>query len=318
MTTDWTTYKKAILGVKGLTLTEEEILFFKEARPFGFIIFKRNIQSLEQLAELINVLKDISGSKDISILIDQEGGKVARLRPPLFDLYPPASLFGKTALDDIEKAKNAVFTNYYNIGLGLKQLGINVNCAPVADLLIDDAHNIIGDRSFSHDVKTVVELCNASDKGLRAAGVRSIMKHIPGHGRADVDSHESLPIVRESLETLEKTDFAVFKELSHIRWAMTAHIIYECLDPYNPATQSAIVINYIRNKIGFKNILISDDLSMKALKGDFTLRAKNTLDAGCDLVLHCNGDIKEMKEVIEGTDFIDDDLKEKIYRYRET
>ncbi|AIF81610.1 beta-N-acetylhexosaminidase [endosymbiont of Acanthamoeba sp. UWC8] len=288
-----------IFGLNSTQLNYEEKAFFKEVNPLGFILFKRNCETKEQIKNLIRSLKDLLGRDSILVLIDQEGGRVARLRPPNFRESLPAKIFGDLALMDLEQAKVAVYVNHLLMGRELTNLGINVDCTPVADLYYKDANDIIGDRSYGNDPYIVGELCKIADIGLRDAGVQSIIKHIPGHGRADKDSHLDLPIVNENLATLEQNDFKVFSRLSDLNLAMTAHIIYSAIDDKFPATISPRVIDYIRNIIGFKGLLVTDDLSMKALTGSLKQNAARALEAKCDILLHCNGEIEEMKEIAE-------------------
>ena len=304
--------KKVVFGIAGLTLTAEEKEFYAATNPLGFILFSRNVQNPAQLKALVNELYEVTENPYLHILIDQEGGRVARLKPPLFRAAKPAGDFAKLALHDLEKAKQAVFLNHYLIGKELAEYKINVNCAPVADLLIEGAHSIIGDRSFGSNPKIVIELCNAAISGLHAAGVISIIKHIPGHGRAKADSHERLPSVNDDISVLEKSDFAVFSALRAAPWAMTAHIIYEALDPTNPVTQSATAISYIREELGFANILVSDDLNMNALNGTLASRASKSIQAGCDAVLHCKGTIEEYASVAAVVGDVDERLLKKI------
>ena len=304
--------KKVIFGVESLALNKAEKEFFAATNPLGFILFKRNVQDPTQLKALVNELYEITENPYLHVLIDQEGGRVARLKPPLFRAAKPAGDFAKLALHNLEKAKQAVFLNHYLIGKELAEYKINVNCAPVADLLIEGAHSIIGDRSFGSNPKIVIELCNAAISGLHASGVISIIKHIPGHGRANDDSHKKLPYINEDIAILEKTDFAVFSALRFAPWAMTAHIIYEALDPLKPVTQSEIAISYIRNDLGFANILVSDDLNMDALNGTLASRASKSIEAGCDAVLHCKGTLEEYASVASVVGDVDEPLLRRI------
>lgn len=289
--------KNAIFGIKSTSLHQEEINFFKEVNPLGFIIYKRNIDNEKQIIDLIVELKGLVEHDYPMILIDQEGGRVARLRPPLFQETPSMLYFGEIALSNLDYAKILVEKNYFTIGSYLRKLGINMDCAPVADLIFNGADKVIGDRSFGSDPELVAELSKAADAGLIKSGIQSIIKHIPGHGRADRDSHFALPVVKADIGILEQTDFYVFKKLSHLKMAMTAHIIYEALDNLNPLTLSKIGINYIREKIGFNGLIMTDDISMKALSGGISHIIKKAIDAGCDIILHCNGDINEMREI---------------------
>lgn len=290
-----------IFGIEGKQLTEAEIKFFKSVNPFGYIIFARNIESKSQLLNLTNSIRNLNGDENIPISIDQEGGRVARLRPPLVRAYPPAKHFGDMARKDMKAAYEATFDNYSQIGMDLRECGINVNCAPVADLLVESAHDIIGDRSFGSSVEIAANLCKAAALGLIAAGIQPIIKHIPGHGRALCDSHEDLPIVSADLKTLEQTDFEVFRRLSHLSvWAMTAHIIFTEIDKDHCITTSKEGMDYIRHTLGYNsNLIMSDDLSMKALKNTPGQNAVAALNAGCDIALHCNGKMEEMVDIYE-------------------
>jgi beta-N-acetylhexosaminidase len=286
--------KAVIFGLKNTTLSAEEREFFRRENPLGFILFARNCESPEQISALTRELRDCVGREELPILIDQEGGRVARLKPPHFRASYPAGIFASLAAQDKALAEKAVILNSKLIAHELASLGITVNCAPVADLLFEDAHSIIGDRSFGTTPEQVALLAGATSAGLIAGGIVPIMKHIPGHGRAKVDSHEKLPVISTAREQLDETDFKIFSTLRTIPWAMTAHIIYSAIDPDQPVTLSAKMIRMIREELGFNGILISDDLSMKALAGDFATRTTGSFAAGCDLVLHCNGDMDEM------------------------
>lgn len=301
-----------IYGFSGATLTAQEIEFFKKSQPVGFILFSRNIESAAQVKALTKSLREVAGYDEVPILIDQEGGRVARIKPPIMKEYKPAKHFGDMALTDIEEAVEAVYENYLALGQELSALGINVDCAPVADLFFADADNVIGDRSFGSDPTIVTQLCDAACLGLMDAGVQAIVKHIPGHGRAKCDSHKELPVVTTDLKTLEKTDFRVFKALSFLGvWAMTAHIKFDALDSENCVTESQKAIDYIRNELGYQdNVILSDDLSMKALKGSAGENAVNALLAGCDLVLHCSGDMAEMEDIYALVTKLDESMDE--------
>jgi len=283
-----------IYGLQGLELSESERLFFTLANPFGYILFKRNIDTPQQLKALVASLKSLNKHAKVEILIDQEGGRVARLKPPHFGAYPSM----EELITNTTDPKQAIEDNFLKLGLELATYGITINCAPVLDLRIEGADDIIGDRSFGSDPFVVASLAQAAITGLARAHVGSIIKHIPGHGRALVDSHLHLPIVKESLEVLAATDFAAFKLVApYAKYAMTAHITYEAIDPDAPATLSKKVISYIREVIGFKGIIMTDDLSMKALDSSFRDRVHKSLRAGCNLILHCNGNMAEMQEI---------------------
>lgn len=307
--------KPVIFGVEGLSATKEEVELFSEHNPLGFILFARNIESPEQVKKLTMQLKAcLFPRNDILILIDQEGGRVARLRPPHWREMSPAKEFGDMILlETMNRTKKAVFTDSRRCAYDLMKCGINVNCAPLIDLHYEGAHDIIGDRAYSSDPFEVSELAEASCKGFLMGNVFPVIKHIPGHGRANCDSHLELPVVDTKLEELRETDFIPFKKLAHMPFAMTAHIKYTDIDAENCATQSPKVIEIIRNEIGFKGLILSDDVSMKALDGDMKSRCAKILQAGCDVILHCNGDYKEMDIIANNTDFFSPEDRE---RYR--
>jgi len=291
----------AIYGFQGLELTADERAFFRDSDPWGFILFARNVDTAKQIARLTNALRDCVG-RDAPILIDQEGGRVARLKPPAWRKAPPAQLFGDLFLRDPEAGIEATKINHRLLAHELRAVGVDVDCGPVLDLRIPGADAIIGDRAFGDTPEPIATLGRAAMEGLMAGGVAPIIKHIPGHGRAEADSHFELPRVDHAHEQLSETDFAPFKALAHAPMAMTAHIVYADIDPDNPATTSPDMIDkVIRTEIGFDGLLMTDDLSMKALSGSFRERAERSLAAGCDLLLHCNGDRKEMQQVAEST-----------------
>lgn len=289
---------RAIYGCSGTSLSAEERGFFRDAAPWGFILFKRNISSPDQVRALVAELRDTVGDARAPVLIDQEGGRVARLTPPTWRARPPAARFGALHEIDAQAAREATYLNARLIAQDLAALGINVDCLPVLDVPVEGAHDIIGDRAFAHDPHTIIELGRAQIEGLLDGGVLPVMKHIPGHGRAGADSHLALPRVTATAEELSATDFVTFRSLDTCPIAMTAHVVYESIDPQRPATTSPKVIrDVIRGEIGFDGLLMSDDLSMKALDGPLAVRARAALFAGCDLALHCNGDMDEMKDV---------------------
>jgi len=291
--------KPIIFGIQGTSLSDDEISFFTNHRPYGFILFSRNCASKDQILALTESIGNLFSNRKVPIFIDQEGGRVARIRPPIASKeYPPAKVFGLLAQGEgLETAKIATYHNYYDLMTELLSLGITATCAPVADLCFEGADLIIGDRSFGSGSYLVSELCEAALKGIENAGGQGVIKHIPGHGRASCDSHKALPRVDSSIAELELTDFRVFQLLANrAKIAMTAHIVYSALDD-KPATLSKIVIDYIRTKIGFTGILMTDDLSMKALNGDLGDLAITALASGCDIVLHCNGDMAEMVKI---------------------
>jgi len=290
-----------IYGCSGTVLNGEEKRFFADARPAGFILFERNCQDPDQVRGLINDLRACIGSADAPILIDQEGGRVRRLKPPHWRDAPAAAVFKALARLNLELAVEAAHLNAQLIAAELGNLGINVNCAPVLDVPSPGSHEIIGDRAFGDNPAMVSALGLATAEGFLSMGVLPVLKHIPGHGRAMADSHKDLPVVEAPVADLDLIDFAPFRALAHLPWAMTAHVVYSALDGDAPATTSAPVIQgTIRGAIGFDGVLVSDDLSMKALMGTMAERATASLAAGCDLVLHCCGDMAEMREVANG------------------
>ena len=291
------TQQAAIYGCQGLTLSDDEKSFFRDVSPWGFIVFARNIETPDQLRALVASFRETVGY-DAPVLIDQEGGRVARLRPPHWRRYPPGRVYGELYERDPEAGLTAARLGTQLIASELTDLGIDVDCLPVLDVPVPGAHDIIGDRAYSTRADTVKAVAQAAAEGLLAGGVLPIIKHIPGHGRAGVDSHEKLPVVDAPLETLRETDFAPFKALSDMPLAMTAHVVYSAIDPHHPATTSKKVIReVIREEMRFYGLLMSDDLSMQALAGSLGERTRAALDAGCDMALHCNGDMKEMKQV---------------------
>ncbi len=290
-----------ILGCLGPTLAPEEREFFRAVDPLGFILFGRNIVDPQQVRGLVDELRATVARADAPVLNDQEGGSEARLKPPHWRTAPPAGKIGAVAASrGLEEACEAAWLNSRLLADDLVALGIDVDCAPVADVPIPEAHAIIGDRAYSNDAFLVGKIARAAAEGLLEGGVLPVIKHIPGHGRALADSHEDLPVVEDRRAALDGSDFAPFRALADMPWAMTAHVVYTAIDAEHPATTSPRVISeVIRSHIGFKGVLVSDDLSMKALDGDLGSRARAAIGAGCDLVLHCTGIYDEMKEVVE-------------------
>jgi beta-N-acetylhexosaminidase len=292
--------RAVVLGCAGEELSADERRFFAEANPAGFILFRRNCRSPDQVRGLVEMLRGSVGRTDIPVLIDQEGGRVARLRPPHWRLYPSAAAIASLP-DPI--AQHAARLGARLIADDLARLGITVACLPVLDLPAAGADPVIGDRAYGTDPERVACLAAAVCEGLIEGGVLPVVKHIPGHGRARVDSHYTCPLVETGHDELSRTDFAPFRALAAtpwaMPWAMTAHIVYRAIDPAAPATLSQRVIaEIIRGEIGFDGVLVSDDLSMRALGGGLGERARRALDAGCDLALHCNGDRAEMEEIV--------------------
>jgi beta-N-acetylhexosaminidase len=290
-----------IVGLKGEKITAAERAFFRSANPLGFILFKRNCTGgRAQIKKLTDDLRALTGRADTPILIDQEGGRVARLRPPEYAPLPPMKVFGDLYVLDKVRAKRALKLNIQIIAAELLALGIDTDCVPLLDVPVRGGTDAIGDRAFSMKPDIVTELGRVAVDTALAAGLMPIVKHIPGHGRAMSDSHFELPVVTTPIQTLAKTDFAPFRALRDAPWAMLAHVRYNALDAKNPASRSPIAIDFIRQHIGFDGILIDDDLSMKALRGSYTQRAEKTLAAGADLVLHCNGDLRQMEKAAAG------------------
>ncbi len=291
---------------EGAALSDAEKRLFREADPFGFILFARNCENPKQLYALVQSLKECVG-RDCPVLIDQEGGRVQRLRPPHWRDFQPFRHFGELFEQDEEKALEDLRFETLRLCEALVELGINVNCTPVLDLIIDGAHDIIGDRSFSGEPEVCGRLGLSVCRHHLKSGVTPVIKHIPGHGRAGADSHLELPVVDTDPAELRKTDFAPFRQVSRSDvgaqvWAMTAHVVYTGLDRDLPATLSPKIISeVIRKEIGFDGFLVGDDLDMKALDPFGTLwdRAKASLDAGCDLALYCKGELKVMEKLAE-------------------
>lgn len=293
--------KPIIFGAKGFTLNAFEKAFFAEHRPAGFILFRRNIDTPEQVKALVEALKEAAGNPDALILIDQEGGRVARLRPPHWPSYPRGADYGRLWSVDPDLAGEAAFLGARLIADDLFQLGINVDCLPVLDVPVPGADSVIGDRAYGQYPTPVMAMGRAASQGLLEGGVLPIIKHIPGHGRAMADSHLALPVVSASRAELEGHDFPSFRALGDCALAMTAHVVFTAFDDSAPATTSKKVIDeVIRGFMGFDGLLMCDDLSMKALSGDFGQRRDASLKAGCDLVLHCNGEPEEMEAIAKG------------------
>lgn len=298
--------KAVIFGLAGTILTDEERVFFTQHNPLGFILFARNCESPDQVRALTRDLRQLAGRSRLLILIDQEGGRVARLKPPHWRKAPPAAIFASLFAHSPEQARQATYLNARLIAQELFSLGITVNCAPMADIPVPGSHDIVGDRAFGTSPEQVVSLAREMARGLMDGGVLPVLKHIPGHGRAKVDSHESLPMVDASLSELRRTDFIPFRELKDIPLGMTAHILYTAIDEKAVATLSPVAIRLIREELGYEGLLMSDDLSMKALAGSFAELTQKTLSAGCDIILHCNGKMQEMQEIAEACPLLDE------------
>jgi beta-N-acetylhexosaminidase len=300
------------VGCAGEALSPAERRFFADAEPLGLILFGRNCKEPEQVRALIAEFRDVVGRFDAPVLIDQEGGRVARLRPPHWRAYPTAARLA--ALPD-PQAGEAVRLGARLIADDLAALGITVDCMPVLDLPVEGADAVIGDRAYGAEPARVAELGRAGCEGLLAGGVLPVIKHIPGHGRARVDSHRALPRVESGTAELARHDFAPFRALADMAWAMTAHIVFAAIDDIAPATMSPrLIAEVIRRDIGFTGVLVSDDISMGALDGSLGERTRRALAAGCDLVLHCTGVLAEMEEVAAATPAISDAAAERLAR----
>jgi beta-N-acetylhexosaminidase len=284
-----------ILGCSGPMLTPAEKAFFADARPWGFILFARNIETPAQVRALTTALREAVGRDEAPILVDQEGGRVQRLRPPHWPAYPAARAYAPLGRPEIARLGARLMAH------DLTAVGIDADCLPVLDVPAPDGHEVIGDRAYAETPDEVAVLGRAAAEGLIAGGVLPVLKHIPGHGRARADSHQALPVVEAPWDELDGRDFAPFRALSDMPMAMTAHVVYAAIDPRQPATLSPTVIRrVVRKAIGFDGLLMSDDISMGALSSGFRERAETARAAGCDVVLHCNGDMGEMQAVAAG------------------
>lgn len=294
------THSATILGCEGLALSPSERAFFADARPWGFILFARNVRDAAQVAALTAELRDAVGW-NAPVLIDQEGGRVQRLRGPIWREWQPP-------LNMIEAARDpsrAMYLRSYLIGHELRDVGIDVQCGPTADVARDDTHPFLKNRLYGYDAQSVTTRARAVVNGLADSGVASVAKHIPGHGLGTVDSHHDLPRVIVDRETLRSVDFKVFRGLSDLSMGMTAHVVFEDIDPDLPATLSPTMIDLIRTDIGFNGLLMTDDLSMNALPGTLGQRAAAARAAGCDIILHCSGDRAEMEDVLANCGALD-------------
>ncbi|MDB5523871.1 MAG: beta-N-acetylhexosaminidase [Rhizobium sp.] len=292
--------KAVILGVSGLELTADERAFYQDQQPWGFILFARNISAEpQQIKDLVAALRDTVGGRNAPVLIDQEGGRVQRIREPICPRYPSGADLGAIYNADPEKGRRAAWLMSRLHAFDLLRLGINVDCLPVLDVPVEGASDVIGSRAYGKQPAIVTEMGRAAALGLKAGGVLPVIKHIPGHGRGFADSHHELPVVDTPLAELRAHDFPPFKALAGELMAMTAHVVFTAIDPTHPATTSEIVIrDIIRGEIGFDGLLVSDDSSMNALAGTLGDRARAIASNGCDIVLHCNGKMDEMQAVV--------------------
>jgi beta-N-acetylhexosaminidase len=286
-----------ITGISSAALRADEGAFLREAEPWGLILFKRNIETPDQVSELTSAFRTAVG-RDAPVLVDQEGGRVQRLGPPHWPSYPAGAAYGRIYDRSRDAGLRAAWLGARLIAADLAPVGIDVDCLPLADVPVPGASPIIGDRAYGAEPEKVSRIAQAVAQGLLAGGVLPVLKHIPGHGRANADSHGELPIVDADRVTLEATDFAAFRPLADLPLAMTAHVVFSALDPIAPATTSATLVGQvIRQWIGFGGLLMSDDISMGALSGPIAARSRAAVAAGCDVVLHCNGQLDEMREV---------------------
>lgn len=292
--------KALVLGLTSLSFSVEERAFLMKANPWGLILFKRNIASRDQIRSLITEFRSLVGRANAPVLIDQEGGRVQRMTLPEWKKHPPAAHYLRAAKGDVTKARDYAYLGARLIAHDLHEVGITINCAPVLDCPVEGATDAIGDRAFASDPDVIAPLARAFAEGLMDGGVLPVIKHLPGHGRAMVDSHLDLPVVTASRADLSARDFKPFRALADLPIGMTAHLRFDAIDPTRPATLSPIMINeIIRGEIGFQGLLISDDLSMKALGGTFQSRTEALFAAGCDIALHCNGEIAEAEAVAD-------------------
>jgi beta-N-acetylhexosaminidase len=291
-----------ITGVSGPELTTEEREFIRSERPWGFILFKRNIETPAQVVQFICELRDAIDEPGAPVLIDQEGGRVQRFAPPHWPAYPAGAVFGALYDIDPKLGLTAARLSARLIAADLIETGVTVDCLPLADVPVAGADAVIGNRAYGTEPAKVAAIARAVTEGLEQGGILPVLKHIPGHGRATADTHFRLPVVDTPRVELERTDFAAFQPLADLPMAMTAHVVFSALDPAHPATTSATIIEQvIRGVIGFQGLLMSDDVSMNALAGSIAERTRAIFAAGCDMVLHCNGKLDEMREVAAAT-----------------
>ena len=287
-----------ITGVSGQTLTAPEKAFLRDSQPWGLILFARNINNPEQVTKLVCEFREAVSRANAPVLVDQEGGRVQRLRPPHWPAYPPGAAYGAIYDRDNAAGVEAARLAGRLIAADLNPLGITVDCLPLADVTVAGADPVIGDRAYGATPGKVAALAAAIAQGLQEGGVLPVVKHLPGHGRATADSHARLPVVTTPREVLETTDFAAFRPLANLPLGMTAHVVFTAIDPRLPATTSPTIISeVIRSFVGFAGALMSDDVSMGAMSGTLAERTRTALEAGCDLVLHCNGNLAEMGDV---------------------
>lgn len=299
-------YKAFITGLAGLEITEEEKKFIHAHRPWGFVLFSRNVDTAAQVKKLTKSLRMATGRRRLPIFADQEGGRVQRLRPPLAPHYPAAAALGALYRRNSGQGLRAAWLMARLIGLDLRKYGITGDFLPLLDVPVSGSHDVIGDRAYGNDPDMAAVLGRETVKALQASGLLAVMKHIPGHGRAFADTHKEPARADADKMTLQKTDFVPFQKLADIPAAMTAHVLYPAYDSRNPATlSSAVIKELIRNEIGFDGLLMSDDLSMQALPGSIAERTAGSFTAGCDIVLHCNGNMEEMQAVAAHSPYLE-------------
>jgi beta-N-acetylhexosaminidase len=292
------TIRAFITGTSGTTLTADERAFIAAERPWGFILFRRNIDNPAQVTALVREMREAVGAPDAPVLVDQEGGQVQRFRPPHWPNYPAGAAFGQLYDIDSRLGLEAARLSARLIADDLLPMGVTVDCLPLADVPVAGADAVIGDRAYGDEPNKVAAIARAVTQGLQQGGILPVLKHIPGHGRATADSHLALPTVDTPREELERTDFAAFRPLADLPMAMTAHVVFSAIDPAQPATTSATMIErVIRGLIGFQGLLMSDDVGMNALAGSIGERSRTLLAAGCDMILHCSGKLDEMQQV---------------------
>jgi beta-N-acetylhexosaminidase len=286
-----------ISGLGGTTLSAAERSFLQASQPWGVILFSRNIENPVQLSRLTQSVREAVG-RDAPVLVDQEGGRIQRLGPPHWPIYPPGAAYGEVYDRDPAKGSRAAYLGAHLMAADLAAVGIDVDCLPIADVPVAGANSVIGDRAYGDTAEKVATIARCVADGLAECGVLPVLKHIPGHGRATIDSHGDLPIVETDRSALQATDFAAFRPLADLPLGMTAHVLYRAIDPLAPATTSATVVrDVIRDWLGFSGLLMSDDISMGALSGSLTERSRAAIAAGCDVVLHCSGKLDEMETV---------------------
>jgi beta-N-acetylhexosaminidase len=297
-----------ITGLAGTALSADERAFLRDAAPWGLILFRRNIENPDQVLRLTTSIRDVIGRDDVPVLVDQEGGRVQRLGPPHWPVYPPGAAYGRLYDVDPTAGLAAARQGARLIANDLLAIGIDVDCLPLADVPVDGSDPIIGDRAYGTTPGKVAAIAAAIAEGLMQGGVLPVLKHLPGHGRATADSHKALPVVSAAKELLDATDFAAFRPLAQLPLGMTAHVVFTSLDPTAPATTSPTIMRQvIRDSVGFAGALMSDDISMGALTGTIGERSCAALAAGCDLVLHCNGRLDEMRDVASAAQRLDGD-----------